>query len=142
MRRLLPCVALLFARPASPAQQQLVLIRTLRVLMTPVLPPFYRIFMGGVVPSIERGDPQWLVDAVQSVVRKLPAGMAERLAPGTQLEAAQKPAEGLGQLRMLQALKLSALWLLGSLSCGVPLMAKKQQPQARQRAGSIAALHG
>ena len=41
---------------------------TLAHLMTPALPPFYRLFMGGLVPSPERGDPQWLVDGVQSVV--------------------------------------------------------------------------
>ena len=33
---------------------------TLAHLMTPALPPFYRLFMGGLVPSPERGDPQWL----------------------------------------------------------------------------------
>ena len=47
------------------------LIRTLRTLMTPFLPPFYRVFMGGVVPDArepDRGrtsrpaDPQWLAD--------------------------------------------------------------------------------
>ena len=31
--------------------QQRVLVNTLYKLMTPVLPPFYRIFMGGIVPS-------------------------------------------------------------------------------------------
>jgi hypothetical protein len=30
-------------------------------LMTPFLPPFYRLFMSGIVPSAERGDPEWLV---------------------------------------------------------------------------------
>jgi len=36
---------------------------TLAGLMTPFLPPFYRIFMSGIVPSAERGDPEWLVMA-------------------------------------------------------------------------------
>ena len=31
-------------------------MRTLRTLMTPVLPPFYRIFMGGLVPRHDPGD--------------------------------------------------------------------------------------
>ena len=59
---------MLSSRGASPAAQQEVLIRTLRVLMTPVLPPFYRIFMGGKVPTFDPrderigADPQWLAD--------------------------------------------------------------------------------
>jgi len=44
--------------------QQDDLLATLLVLMTPVLPPFYRIFMGWRVPSIEAGDPEWLVNFV------------------------------------------------------------------------------
>jgi len=42
--------------------------RTLAGLMTPLLPPFYRLFMSGIVPSTQRGDPQWLQDAVQWIV--------------------------------------------------------------------------
>ena len=38
--------------------------------MTPVLPPFYRIFMGGIVPSRERGDPAWLVDGAQRLAKQ------------------------------------------------------------------------
>jgi len=52
---------------AAPERQQEALIRTLRTLMTPALPPFYRVFMGWIVPSAERGDPRWLVDGVQAV---------------------------------------------------------------------------
>ena len=70
---------------STPAQQQLVLVRTLRVLMTPFLPPFYRIFMGGIVPSVERGDPQWLVDSVQWAAEKLPTKARDALAPGSQI---------------------------------------------------------
>lgn len=70
---------------ASPAAQQGVLLDTLRTLMTPFLPPFYRIFMGGIVPSLERGDPAWLVDIVQAVAQKLPHTLSSRLKPGAQL---------------------------------------------------------
>jgi hypothetical protein len=59
---------------------------TLAWLMTPLLPPFYRLFMAGLVPSaapIGRGDPQWLEDAAQQVARLTP--WEERLAPGQQL---------------------------------------------------------
>ena len=53
----------------TPAAQQEVLLRTLRVLMTPVLPPFYRVFMGGIVPRHDPSDqrigrdPEWLAEA-------------------------------------------------------------------------------
>lgn len=73
----------------SMAQQE-VLIKTLRDLMTPFLPPFYRIFMGGIVPSYNPddrrvgADPKWLADAFQWVRDKLPAGK-EYLEPGRQL---------------------------------------------------------
>ena len=53
--------------------------------MTPVLPPFYRIFMGGIVPSRERGDPAWLVDGAQRLANALPFNASAWLAPGTQL---------------------------------------------------------
>jgi len=68
----------------TPERQQDVLIRTLRTLMTPVLPPFYRIFMGWIVPSTERGDPRWLVDGVQAVATRLPAGLDKTFVPGKQ----------------------------------------------------------
>ena len=54
-------VLMLDARGSDAAQQDLV-IDVLLDLMTPALPPFYRLFMGGLVPSLERGDPKWLVD--------------------------------------------------------------------------------
>ena len=76
---------------STPARQQDVLIRTLRKLMTPFLPPFYRVFMGGIVPGRE-GDPEWLVDGVQGVASAvnermpwLPFNATELLAPGRQL---------------------------------------------------------
>jgi len=70
-------------RPAE--KQQQALVETLLVLMTPVLPPFYRIFMGGIVPSRERGDPAWLVDGAQRLANALPFNASAWLAPGTQL---------------------------------------------------------
>ena len=76
---------------AAPEAQQGVLIRTLRTLMTPALPPFYRIFMGGVVPSYDPtdarvgADPKWLADAFAAVREKLPEPLAKHLAPGNQL---------------------------------------------------------
>ena len=70
-------VLMLDERGTDAAQQDLV-IRVLLDLMTPALPPFYRLFMGGLVPSAERGDPAWLVDlaARQSLRRPASAGSA------------------------------------------------------------------
>ena len=74
---------------AAGAQQE-VLIRTLRVLMTPALPPFYRIFMGGIVPQHDPDDtriganPKWLADGFAWVREKLPVGKSY-LEPGRQL---------------------------------------------------------
>ena len=81
---------MLSTQGVAPAAQQRVLIRTLRTLMTPVLPPFYRIFMGGIVPSHDPhdervgADPKWLADAFQSLRRRLPVAK-EYLEPGKQL---------------------------------------------------------
>lgn len=65
---------MLSPRGSDPAEQQRVLLNTLYKLMTPVLPPFYRIFMAWRVPSLTAGDPAWLVDAAQAL----------RLEPGKQ----------------------------------------------------------
>ena len=59
--------------------------RVLAGLMTPVLPPFYRIFMAGIVPSAANGDPEWLEDAFQSVAKVLPQDIQRKLSPGKQL---------------------------------------------------------
>ena len=59
--------------------------RVLAGLMTPVLPPFYRIFMAGIVPSTANGDPQWLEEAFQSVFKVLPQDIRGRVSPGKQL---------------------------------------------------------
>ena len=56
--------------------------RTLGRLMTPFLPPFYRLFMAGIVPSAERGDPDWLVSLFASINSSLPG---KPLAPGKQI---------------------------------------------------------
>ena len=74
----------------KPEDQQEVLIKTLRTLMTPFLPPFYRIFMGGIVPSYDPdddrvgADPKWLADGVQAVRAKLPEPLQKYLEPGKQ----------------------------------------------------------
>ena len=39
--------------------QHLFVKNTLGTLLTPILPPFYRLFMSGYIPSIENNDPKW-----------------------------------------------------------------------------------
>eukprot|EP00607_Mallomonas_marina_P010761 CAMPEP_0182422126 /NCGR_PEP_ID=MMETSP1167-20130531/7723_1 /TAXON_ID=2988 /ORGANISM="Mallomonas Sp, Strain CCMP3275" /LENGTH=276 /DNA_ID=CAMNT_0024599905 /DNA_START=536 /DNA_END=1366 /DNA_ORIENTATION=- len=59
--------------------------RTLAGLMTPVLPPFYRMFMSGLVPSRARGDPTWLVSVFDWVRERLPEPLQSKVSPGIQL---------------------------------------------------------
>lgn len=68
------------------AENQHTFVRnTLAGLMTPILPPFYRIFMSGIIPSRERGDPNWLVEASDTVINNLPKFIQSKITPGKQL---------------------------------------------------------
>lgn len=58
--------------------QREVVVKTLEDLATPVLPPVYRLFMAGLVPSAEAGDPEWLVGAFA----RLRGTFGDRFAPG------------------------------------------------------------
>ena len=54
-------------------------------LLTPFLPPFYRIFMAGIVPSMEKNDPIWLVNATNWIREQLPTDIQNKvLIPGKQ----------------------------------------------------------
>ena len=54
--------------------------------MTPVMPPFYRLFMAGIVPSAARGDPAWLAELTESVISALPLSEEKKKSlPGQQL---------------------------------------------------------
>jgi len=84
--------ALMLDERGSDAAQADVVLRVLLDLMTPALPPFYRIFMGGLAPSEARGDPAWLrnLTARQSLVK--PGGrVLERLPFLTSGDAAPVP---------------------------------------------------
>jgi hypothetical protein len=67
--------------------------RTLGALLTPVLPPFYRVFMAGIVPSEARGDPKWLADGAAYVIEQVrtwpvvgnSSWVRDNLMPGTQI---------------------------------------------------------
>ena len=73
----------------SAEDQQLMTRNVITQLLTPALPPFFRLFMSGFVPSDERGDPEWLVQAAQSLRGALAGGplkgLADKLEPGNQL---------------------------------------------------------
>ena len=45
--------------------------RTLGALLTPFLPPFYRIFMAGIIPCKENNDPTWLIDGTNYILQSL-----------------------------------------------------------------------
>jgi hypothetical protein len=76
----------------SEAQQQAVVkgLRTLMSRWTPFLLPFFRIVMGGIVPSYDPedtrtgADPKWLADGVQWIRQRLPIGKSY-LEPGKKL---------------------------------------------------------
>ena len=74
-------------RADDSANQHRFVRRVLSSLLTPVLPPFYRIFMSGIVPSAANGDPEWLVSGVQQLVSMLPDFLPFKkdLVPGKQL---------------------------------------------------------
>ena len=67
--------------------------RTLGSLLTPFLPPFYRIFMSGIIPSTERGEPKWLADGTIYILDQIKnisiigenKWVQENLVPGSQL---------------------------------------------------------
>lgn len=45
---------------------------SLAALFTPAMPPFYRLFMSGIVPSVEGGDPVWLANTAARVIDIVP----------------------------------------------------------------------
>lgn len=54
-------------------------------LLTPVMPPAFRLFMAGIVPSKARGDPNWLCQLTESIVSALPLSDEEKAQlPGKQ----------------------------------------------------------
>lgn len=74
-------------RADDSANQHRFVRRVLASLLTPVLPPFYRIFMSGIVPCAANGDPDWLVSGVHQLVSLLPDFLPfkKELVPGKQL---------------------------------------------------------
>ena len=74
----------MLSEEGTPEKQHAFVKTVLAGLMTPVLPPFYRIFMAGKLPSARNGDPQWLEEVFQSVAKIAPEKLQTRLQPGQQ----------------------------------------------------------
>lgn len=74
----------MLSEEGTPENQHAFVRRTLAGLMTPFLPPFYRIFMSGIVPSKERGDPEWLVSSTNQLIGNLPDTLKDKVSPGKQ----------------------------------------------------------
>lgn len=75
----------MLSEEGTPDNQHSFVRRVLAGLMTPFLPPFYRIFMAGIIPATENNDPEWLVKASRWVVQQLPEYMQEEFPEGKQL---------------------------------------------------------
>ena len=57
----------------------------LQELMTPILPPFYRLFMAGMIPSKEKNDPEFLVNLTNNLLNLIPdewTTLKRKLQPG------------------------------------------------------------
>lgn len=66
--------------------QHIFVKKVLGGLLTPFLPPFYRIFMSGIIPSKKAGDPDWLVDITGKLIDSVPDSIPfkKHLVPGKQ----------------------------------------------------------
>lgn len=70
----------------TPENQHKFVRTVLGKLLTPVLPPFYRIFMAGIVPTLANDDPEWLVNATNWLRAQLPDSIQNHyFVPGKQL---------------------------------------------------------
>jgi hypothetical protein len=75
----------MLSEEGTPANQHRFVKNSLAGLLTPVMPPFYRLFMSGIIPSKDNKDPEWLVSTFDSIRSSMPEGIQKRIQPGTQL---------------------------------------------------------
>lgn len=66
----------------TPENQQRFVRKVLGRLFTPILPPFYRVFMSGIVPCKEKNDPAWLVQLTDDIRSSLPESWKTEFSPG------------------------------------------------------------
>lgn len=72
----------MLSEEGTPENQHKFVRNSLAGLLTPFLPPFYRLFMAGMIPSKEKGDPEWLVSSSDTLIQALPEAM--NIKPGKQ----------------------------------------------------------
>jgi hypothetical protein len=75
----------MLSEEGTPYNQHKFVRTVLGRLLTPFMPPFYRLFMAGYVPSMEKGDPKWLVSSVDYLRSKLPDFFQKEIPAGKQL---------------------------------------------------------
>ena len=68
----------------TPENQQRYVRKVLDRLLTPFLPPLYRVVMSGIVPCQENNDPVWLVQLTDKFRSLLPKSWQMEFAPGRQ----------------------------------------------------------
>jgi hypothetical protein len=75
----------MLSEQGTPENQHAFVKRVLAGLLTPFLPPFYRIFMSGIIPCKENNDPDWLVNLSNSFIDIFPESIKKDLKSGKQL---------------------------------------------------------
>jgi len=68
----------------DPENQQRYVRKVLDRLLTPFLPPLYRVVMSGIVPCKENNDPEWLVQFIDKFRSWLPNSLQKEFIPGRQ----------------------------------------------------------
>lgn len=68
----------------TPENQQRYVRSVLDRLLTPFLPPLYRIVMSGIVPCKENNDPVWLLQLTDIIRSTLPKSLRNEFIPGRQ----------------------------------------------------------
>jgi hypothetical protein len=78
---------MMLSEKGTPEYQQEFVGSLLAILLTPVIPPIFRIMFAGMIPSRLKGDPVWLEESFQWLVRSLPLSEERKseLAPGAKL---------------------------------------------------------
>ena len=68
----------------TPENQHKFVKNALSALLTPILPPFYRIFMSGIIPCKENNDPKWLIELTDNIRNSLSIKNQQKFQSGKQ----------------------------------------------------------
>jgi hypothetical protein len=72
----------MLSEEGTPENQHAFVRTVLERLLTPFMPPLYRLFMAGIIPSRERKDPHWLVNAAEWLYENSPEPIKKYVTPG------------------------------------------------------------